>query len=268
MLKIGGIGRATSNGKISVIFRIDSGTLRDLGPAPFLDLSNDPNIGNVDITIHVIDNAGMGILGRNSLLAIPVSQFVANLNPSAGVTIRVNGALIVNRDSQTAAVVRLARNAVDAQIPSSGFGTATSKLGGTWGIINSPGGNSYNLVDAANHYIDLPATAQYNLSLQMIVPVGSTAGKVTEGSIVKYAIVEDDGSGTVVGNVIEGIGKIVDAGGYHVITQSILSKVLPADHRLFVSLEIASGQNGTCYLTFFTDPSASNLFQVEICPRD
>lgn len=273
MLKIGGHvpAKATQNGKIELIFRIDSGTLQDLGDAPFIDLSNEPNIGNVDITIHLIDNAGMGVTGANGALAIPVSQFVANLNPDAGVTIRVNGALIVNQLSQTAASIRIAANANDATIPDSGFGTAAARLTGTWSISNGP--NAYNLIDQTTianfNYVFIPATAQYNLNLQMIIPVGGSSGQVTAGSIVKYAIVQTATDGTtVIGNVVEGTEAIVSANGYHVITQNVVAKTLAANTRLFIALEIGVGQNGTCKLTFFTDPSASNFFQIEACPRD
>ena len=258
-LKIGG-GKGVIDGMIDLIIRVDTGTLAMLGPSPFIDLSNDPNISNLTINIVLIDNAGMGLIAK-SLLGIPVIQFVTNVNSAAGVTVKVNGYAVLSQSRSTAIRTRLATNAA---IPSTGFATTASKLGGTWQA--SGPGNLTSILDARNHCLNVQATGRYRLHCQLTLPVGSATGKISAGSLVKYALIDDNGAGGF-SVITEGASLTVDAGGLHVVQMNVVSAFLRAGHRIWVSLQ-ADGQNGTCYLAFQTDPNAANVLELALMPPD
>lgn len=261
-LKIGG-GRGVADGTIDLIIRVDTGKLAMLGPSPFIDLSNDPNISNVLINIVLIDNAGMGLIA-NSLLGIPVSQFVTNVHKVAGVTVKVNGFAVLSQSRSTAIRVRLASGAANATIPSTGFATKASKLGGAWEAAGP--GNHMPLLNARNNWLNVRATGRYRLHCQLTLPVGSATGKISAGSLVKYALIDDDGAdGLAV--ITEGTCLTVDAGGLHVVQMIVLSAFLQAGHRVWVSLQ-AAGQNGTCHLAVQTDASASNMLELALMTPD
>lgn len=261
-LKIGG-GRGVIDGEIDFIIRVDTGSLAMLGSSPFIDLSNDPNISNVAINIVLIDNAGMGLLAH-SLLGIPASQFVTNVSRVAGVTIKVNGFAVLSQGRSTAVRVRLAPDAASTAIPSTGFATTASKLGGTWQLVG-PANHGPSL-DDSNRWLNVHATGRYRLHCQLALPVGSAIGKISPGSLVKYALIEDDGAGSL-SVITEGACLTIDAGGLHVVQMDAVSAFLRAGHRVWVSLQ-AAGQNGICYLTFQTDPNAANVLELALMSPD
>ncbi len=269
-LKIGGstTGGGLSSGRIDYIMRIDEGTLSMLGPAPFLDMSNDPNIGDLEINITIFDEARMGLLDRHGRLAIPVTTgpypFVANLNPVAGVVIKVNGFAVVTNHRTTAIRTRLAPSAGGTPIPPTGFGTTASKLAGRWDSMGPS--DHLSILDAANHCLNVRATGLYRLHCQLTLPVGATTGRISAGSLVRYALIDDDGEGRL-SVVTEGASLTADAGGIHVLQMNAVSAHLVAGHRIWISL-MADGQNGPCHLTFQTDPSAANVLELALLPPD
>lgn len=288
-LKIGGStnGGSVTQGEITLIFRVDpSTTLAALNEKPFIDLSNDPNINNLEIDILLIDNTSPTIpLLLNSLLNIavmPVSRFVANVASAAGVTVKVNGATIFSQNSQTAISIRLQTNALTQMtIATTGFRTAGTRLGSVAGDVDwTPNGlpDAYNLLSLAGapggHFVTLQATTRYNFGLRLCLPIGAAGATCKVGVQVSYAIMYDDGVGALGANsgvIVEGSDTTVDNGGTFEVRLSEEGRFLLAGYRIWVSVVVAAAdQNAACSLSVMAggDPTADNCLTITICAPD
>jgi hypothetical protein len=267
VLKIGGGGgsRAVSDGTIDLIVRVDEGTLGMLGSAPFLDMADEPNISDLDINIILIDNAGMGLIS-NSLLGIPVSTFIKNVASAASFKVKVNGFTVYSQRMSTSIRVRLANNAGSTAIPSSGYATADSKVLGNWAALDAQDFNS--ILDATNHWLNVTARGRYRVHCHMTLPVGVVEGTIAAGSLIRYALIDDNGSGGL-SAIYEGSCLATNANGVTVVEMNVAAAILQANHRVWVSLT-AAGQSGDCFLTFQTEAfvSAANVLELSLISPD
>jgi hypothetical protein len=263
-LKIGGIGRSVIDGKIDLIIRLDPGTTIDnLGT--LIDFSNEPNIRHLQINLDIQDNAEIGLFKRGGILAYPVSTFLKNINPIAGVTVKFWGTTVFTQTSTTAARVRF--NSGSGTLPSSGFGTLASKLSTTWSVAGQD--DFYGIVDADNCWFNVVAQGRYRVHCHLSLPVGTASGRISPGSLIRYALIDDDGSGVPANcrTLDEGAVLAIDAAGVHRISMDVVAAQLMAGHRLWVSLQVA-GQNGRCAITHQLDQNGANIFEMALLPPD
>lgn len=262
-IKIGGIGRSVLDGKIDFIVRIDPGTtLEKLGT--LIDFSNEPNIRNLEINLDIQDNAEIGLF-KSSMLAYPISTFLKNINPLAAISVKFCGISVFNQTCTTAARVRF--NSGSGSLPSSGFGTLASKLSATWSVLNQA--DFFGIVDERNCWFNVVAQGRYRVHCHLNLPVGNAAGKISPGSLIQYALIDDDGSGNPAAyrTLDEGAALAVEANGVHRISMDAVAATLVAGHRLWISLQVA-GQNGRCTLTHQLDMNGANIFEMALLPPD
>jgi hypothetical protein len=261
MLKIGGVGRSVFNGRITLLVKISPGiTLPMLGT--LIDFSNDPNIGDLEIQLVFHDEGRTGLLNRHGL-AGGLESIAKNLHPVAGVTLKVGGTAVLSQYRSTAVRVRLLPGT--GPLPSSKFGTLESRLPGNW--TSYGGEDGLGIMDAEQHRLLVRATGRYRVHCQLCLPVGTSVGKITPQSLVRYGLVVDDGRGGNIDGLFEGACLVQDAGGVHLLTMDVAAVPLRAGQSVWISLE-AHGQNGQCMLSGVRFPNAANILELSLLPPD
>jgi hypothetical protein len=281
-LQLSPTASSVTQGHIVLILRIDAGcTLATLGSTPFIDLANSPSIGNLTIDILIHDNAGIGILNSAGLLntalytigntANPAQRpFIANINSAAGFMVRVNGAVVISQNMAVSVACGLTPNTTNTPIPTAAFGSASCKLvGPNWGSLFVP--DNYGIVDATNNQFNIPATGRYNIHCRLTLPIGTAAGTIAAGSLIRYGLINDDLAGGLEA-IAEETALTVNADGLHVLDMNCVGVWLKAGTVVWIALQ-GTGLNGTCYLTFntygtFDGHHYANVFEMELAGTD
>jgi hypothetical protein len=276
MIKLGGAeSGGLTGGRIDLTIRIDPGaTIASLGT--ILDLSNLP-LGFLDVNLLFHDEAGLTpplFLSGGALNPAlvsppnsPVSYFIKNVHPESAIRVTFNGIAVLSQTRVTAIRARIAVNT--GSIPGSGFGTLTSKMNGTWSAENQD--DYFGILDATNHWFNIVAHGRYRVHCHLTLPVGTTSGRITPGSLIQYALIDDDQSGIPANyNVLyEGATLAVNANGVTTVTMDVAASYLTAGHRVWISL-VAQGQNppGPCQLAAQLDQNGANVFELSLLPPD
>lgn len=260
ILKLGGIGRAVSNGRITLILRIDRGiTLSMLGT--LFDFSNDPNIRDVEVDLIVHDESNTGLLDRRGNLTGGMASIAANLHPVAGITLKISGTAVLSQNRTTAVRVRL--HPGTGVLPSARFGSPESRLRGRW---TPAGDDGLGILDAEQHCLRIVAQGRYRVHCHLCLPVGTAEGKIAPQSLIRYGLLVEDGQHKLDG-LVEGACVVQDAGGVHQITMDVAAAPLRAGQRLWISLEV-KGQNGPCKLHGLQFLNAANIFELSLLSPD
>jgi hypothetical protein len=258
VLKLGGIGSSVADGRIDLLLRIDPDvTLPMLGD--IFDFSNDPNIGNVEINVRIHDEACLGLLQRGNLL----QSLAQNVNPLAGITLKVGGHALLSQKNNTGVRVRLMPGT--GPLPSQLFATPESRLRGNWSALGDDG--RFGIVDVDQHRLLITATGRYRVHCHLCLPVGTSQGRITPQSLVRYGLMVDDGQGGHLDGIFEGACLVQDAAGVHHVTMDVATIPLRAGQSLWISLE-AQGQNGPCMLASIKFLNGANIIELSLLSPD